>query len=93
LLEKLKQKEALDNFFDKWFHDKTEGTLIAAFHPFANSADFEEIFEAHLSKLIKIRLPESAVSDKIPAIKPQWKELMHCGFRRHQKRPLSSFLA
>lgn len=74
LLEKLKQKEALDNFFDKWFHDKTEGTLIAAFHPFANSADFEEIFEAHLSKLIKMRLPESAVNDKIPAIKPQWKE-------------------
>jgi len=74
LLEKLKQKEALDNFFDRWFHDKTEGTLIAAFHPFVNSADFEEIFEAHLSKLIKIRLPESAVSDKIPAITPQWKE-------------------
>jgi tetratricopeptide (TPR) repeat protein len=74
LLEKLKQKEALDNFFDKWFHDKTEGTLIAAFHPFANSAAFEEIFESHLSKLIKSRLPESAVSDKIPAIKPQWKE-------------------
>jgi len=74
LLDKLKQKEALDNFFDKWFHDKSEGTLIAAFHPFANSADFEEIFEAHLSKLIKMRLPESMVSDKIPVIKPVWKE-------------------
>ena len=74
LLEKLKQKESLDNFFDKWFHDKTEGTLIAAFHPFNTSADFEEIFESHLSKLIKSRLPKSAVSDKILAIKPQWTE-------------------
>ncbi len=74
LFEKLKQKESLDNFFDKWFHDKTEGTIIAAFHPFANSADFEEIFESHLSKLIKSRLPRPDKSDKTPAFKPQWKE-------------------
>ncbi|RLD26669.1 MAG: hypothetical protein DRI75_11275, partial [Bacteroidetes bacterium] len=74
LLDKIKQKEALDNFFDRWFHDKTEGTLIAAFHPFANSANFEEIFEAHLSKLIKNKLPELKDIDKIPSIKPIWKE-------------------
>ena len=74
LLDKLKQKEALDDFFAKWFHDKTEGTLIAAFHPFNTSADFEEIFESHLSKLIKLRLPKSDESDKIPVIKPQWTE-------------------
>ncbi len=74
LLNKLKQKEALDNFFDRWFHDKTEGTLIAAFHPFVDSANFEEIFEAHLSKLIKIRLPESTVSNKITGIKPLWEK-------------------
>ncbi|MCB2207154.1 MAG: tetratricopeptide repeat protein [Bacteroidetes bacterium] len=74
LLDKIKQKEALDSFFDRWFHDTTEGTLIAAFHPFDNSADFEEIFEAHLSKLIKMRLPEAKDRDKVPAIKPVWKE-------------------
>ena len=74
LLDKIKQKEALDNFFDRWFHDKTEGTLIAAFHPFANSANFEEIFESHLSKLIRMRLPDSAVSEKVSTIKPVWKE-------------------
>jgi len=74
LLDKLKQKEALDSFFDRWFHDKIEGTLVAAFHPFDNSADFEEIFESHLSKLIKIRIPDSSVVDKVPSIKPVWKE-------------------
>lgn len=74
LLEKIKQKEVLDDFFDRWFHDKTEGTLIAAFHPFANSANFEEIFEAHLSKLIKNKLPELTGSGKFPRVKPVWKE-------------------
>jgi len=70
----LSEKEALENFFDKWFHDKAEGTLIAAFHPFNTSADFEEILESHLQKLIKNRLPESVVKEEVPAIKPQWKE-------------------
>ncbi|MEE4260950.1 MAG: tetratricopeptide repeat protein [Bacteroidales bacterium] len=74
LLDKIRQKEALDSFFDRWFHDTTEGTLIAAFHPFDNSADFEEIFEAHLSKLIQMRLPETKDRDTVPAIKPVWKE-------------------
>jgi len=74
LLKRLSEKEALENFFDKWFHDKAEGTLIAAFHPFNTSADFEEILESHLSKLIKNRLPESVVKEEVPAIKPQWQE-------------------
>ena len=72
LLDKLKQKEALDDFFDRWFHDRKEGTLIAAFHPFANSADFEELFEVHLSKLIKLRLPDGASSENAPAVNPAW---------------------
>jgi hypothetical protein len=57
LLEKLSQKEALDAFFGKWFQDEAEGTLIAAFHPFESSADFEELLESHLKKLIERRLP------------------------------------
>jgi len=74
LMKRLSEKEALENFFDKWFHDKAEGTLVAAFHPFNTSANFEEILEAHLQKLIKNRLPDSAVKEEIPAIKPQWQE-------------------
>lgn len=74
LLDKIKQKEALDVFFDRWFHDKTEGTLIAAFHPFANSANFEELFEAHLNKLIKNKLPGLSLEEKHSTIKPIWNE-------------------
>jgi tetratricopeptide (TPR) repeat protein len=74
LLKRLSENEALENFFDKWFHDKAEGTLVAAFHPFNTSANFEEILESHLQKLIKNRLPESAVKEEMPFIKPQWQE-------------------
>ena len=37
-MERLAQKKKLDEFIDKWFHDKAEGTLIAAFHPFDRRA-------------------------------------------------------
>ena len=40
-MERLAQKKKLDVFVDKWFHDKAEGTLTAAFHPFASPSDFE----------------------------------------------------
>lgn len=74
LLERLKQKEALDNFFDRWFLDKKDGSLIAAFHPFSNSAEYEEIIESHLNKLFNTRLPEITKGGKLPAIKPAWSE-------------------
>ena len=74
ILKKLSEKEALDNFFDKWFHDKAEGTLVAAFHPFDTSADFEEILESHLCKLIKRRLPDPDVKGKYPPAAPHWKK-------------------
>ena len=51
------QKRALDEFVNRWFHDSAEGTLIAAFHPFDSSAEFEERLEEHLRKLIQRRLP------------------------------------
>lgn len=57
LLEKLKQKEALDGFVRRWFHDVAEGTLKAAFHPFEQPDHFEELLEQHLRKLILRRLP------------------------------------
>src|ERR1017187_4355037 len=48
LLEKLQQRKALSQFIDRWFHDQENGTLVAAFHPFSSSADYEEILEEHL---------------------------------------------
>ncbi len=51
----LDQKEALDSFLRKWFHDAGDG-LKAAFHPFNDPANFEKILEEHLEKLIERRL-------------------------------------
>ncbi|MBU2981442.1 hypothetical protein KO498_06400 [Lentibacter algarum] len=58
--ERLRQKRALDGFIEKWFHDQ-DGSLLAAFHGFGNSAEFEEAFETHLDKLIQRRLEELGI--------------------------------
>jgi tetratricopeptide (TPR) repeat protein len=62
LMERLSQKKKLDEFIEKWFHDRTEGTLVAAFHPFASPSDFEILLENHLRRLIERQLPRSAVA-------------------------------
>jgi hypothetical protein len=72
LLEKLSQKEALDAFFGKWFQDEAEGTLIAAFHPFERSSDFEELVESQLKKLIERRLPDEAAGAEVKTVPVQW---------------------
>ena len=72
LLARLKQKKKLDVFVDKWFHDKTEGTLVAAFHAFESPSDFENILEMHLRKLVERQLPKSVASvAEAPAV---WKK-------------------
>ncbi len=68
LLEKLKQKESLDSFVSRWFHDHKEGTLVAAFHSFESVAKFEELLELHLRKLIEKQLPASSET----FIPPSW---------------------
>lgn len=68
LLEKLKQKESLDTFVNRWFHDHQEGTLVAAFHSFDSVAKFEELLELHLRKLIEKQLPASSEI----TIPPSW---------------------
>ena len=57
LLEKLRQKQALDDFIDRWFHDHDDGTLRAAFHSFESPDIFEETLSVHLRKLIRRLLP------------------------------------
>ncbi len=58
-VEKLRQKQAVDLFMRRWFHNEADGTLLAAFHPFASASDFEEILEAHLRKLIARHCPDA----------------------------------
>ena len=62
LLDRLSQKKKLDTFVDKWFHDKAEGTLVAAFHAFEAPSDFEVILETHLRRLIDKYIPDSVSS-------------------------------
>ena len=59
-LERLRQKKALDTFIDRWFHDKSDGVLVAAYHQFDSPSDFETLVEHHLHKLIEQLLPESS---------------------------------
>ncbi len=62
LLSRLAQKKKLDTFVDKWFHDKSEGTLVAAFHAFEAPGDFETLLEDHLRRLIDRQIPASVAS-------------------------------
>lgn len=62
LLDRLSQKKKLDQFVDKWFHDKKEGTLVAAFHAFEAPSDFETLLETHLHRLIDTHIPSSLSS-------------------------------
>lgn len=60
LMERLGQKKKLEEFVDKWFHDRAAGTLVAAFHPFESPSDFEILLENHMRRLIERQLPRSA---------------------------------
>lgn len=62
LMERLGQKKMLDVFIEKWFHDRAEGTLTAAFHQFESPSDFEQLLENHLHRLIDRQLPKSTSS-------------------------------
>lgn len=71
-LQKVQQKAALDAFVDQWFHDQRDGTLRAAFHPFEEPAQFEELLELHLRKLIARRHPDVVAGDS--ALRAGWSE-------------------
>lgn len=58
--EAIEQIEALEAFIDRWFHDEA-GALVAAFHPFDDSATFEEHLAHHLRKLVERRLSELGI--------------------------------
>jgi len=75
LLSRIDQKRALDRFIDKWFISE-DGSLTAAFHPFETVAQFEEIFEIHLSKLIEEKIQKAGIvveANQIPEIEHTWK--------------------
>ena len=71
----LSQKVMLDEFVERFFHGE-DGTLIAAFHPFQNAADFETRLEDHLRKLIQAKLQKSGISlaKREAAVPSTWTE-------------------
>ena len=75
LLERLRQKQALDQFFERWFHGE-DGTLVAAFHPFTDSGQFEELVELHLGKLVERWVKQHGIEvddeQQLAASAPRW---------------------
>ena len=69
----LQQKMLLDEFVARFFHG-VDGTLLAAFHPFDNTADFETRLEDHLRKLIQDRLHKLGVAaaSQETVARPTW---------------------
>ncbi len=59
-LEAAGQRRALDEFLDGLLRDRHDGTFVGAFHPFATVAEFEELLELHLLKLLPELAPGSA---------------------------------
>lgn len=60
LEESVRQQQAMQGFVARWFHDATDGSLKGAFHNFAQPAEFEDLLEAHLARLVEARLPPGA---------------------------------
>lgn len=70
VLERLNQKRALDAFVDHWFRDR-EGSFTAAFHSFDSPAQFLELVEEHLRKVIEERLRRQS-GEGAQAVRPLW---------------------
>jgi len=52
VIEKLRQKKALDEFLARWFGDASTG-FTNAFHAFQTPEQFEQLVEAHLRRLLR----------------------------------------
>ncbi len=66
----LEQQQGLERFLGKWFANLADGSLKAAFHPFDSPADFEELLEAHLLRLLEQHLPPGV---RARASAPTWR--------------------
>ena len=56
------QKRLVEDFIARWFGGEGTGSIKAASHMFATTADFEEMIETHLRNLLRshLDLPEAA---------------------------------
>jgi tetratricopeptide (TPR) repeat protein len=56
-LDAAAQREGLEAFIAGWTRDARDGSFRAAFHPFASTAEFEELVELHLHRLVRELVP------------------------------------
>ena len=54
------QRKALEDFLASHLRNRDDGTFVGAFHPFRNTAEFEELVEIHLHKLVRELVPDAA---------------------------------
>ena len=66
LEEAAAQKRSLDRFVTRWFKNEIDGTLTGAFHNFATPADFEDLLEAHLTRLAETFVPPGVARASAP---------------------------
>ena len=71
ILERLRQKKALDAFIERWFGSPDE-SFKAAFHAFETADEFEGLLETHLRKLIADQLPEHLTAAEGEATRVSW---------------------
>jgi len=65
--ESAEQRAALDDFLARLLRDAADGSFVGAFHPFASAAQFEELLEIHLHKLLREIAPEALEERAAPA--------------------------
>jgi WD40 repeat protein len=72
--QRIEQKQALDAFIDRWFKGEEGDSFRAAFHTFEEPADFEQMLEEHLRKLIEKHLPErpTEAGSAAPRVEAEW---------------------
>ena len=64
LLQRIHQKELVEEFMRRWFVDEEAKEFKAAFHPFLTTAEFEIMLEQHLKGLLNNRLREAGRTEQ-----------------------------
>ena len=73
VLEKLRQKKALDDFLGRWFGDAATG-FTNAFHAFQTPEQFEQLIEAHLRRLLQAKAAQAPEADGAAPPPARWRQ-------------------
>jgi Tfp pilus assembly protein PilF len=65
-MEATSQRQALEAFLSVLLRNQADGSFAGAFHPFRSAAEFEELLEIHLHKLVRELVP-AAIDERLAA--------------------------